>query len=828
GAAAGVLASGFVLIAWAGLPGTLRTAGILNLLIAATVWLAARPAHHAPLKSAGPGAGAAGMLLAVALFTGLASFVYEIGWIRMLSLVLGASTHSFELMLSTFILGLALGGLAVRRRVDASPAPERLLGWVQIAMGLLALATLPVYDFTFSLMEALMKGLARSSTGYLLFNAAGQAIAALVMLPATFCAGMTLPLLTGALLRRGAGEAAIGRVYAANTLGAIAGVVLAVHVGLPLLGLKGTLLLGSLIDAALGLALLRAFEVKRRVAFAAVACAALFLAVALAVELDANKMTAGVFRHGELAASRDATILFSKDGKTATVHLVKYPEATSLRTNGKSDGSINLDRDGARGTDEITMVLTAALPLALKPELKSAAVIGIGTGLTTHTLLQGLGIERVDTVEIEAAMAEASRGFMPRNSGAFADPRGSIVIDDAKTFFAAHGRRYDLIVSEPSNPWVSGVSSLFTREFYRRIRTHLEPGGLLAQWFQLYEIDASLVATVMRALGEVFPYYAVFAPSDHDLLIVAGERVVPMPPLARVFEQPGVAKELWTVHVLTAGDLDARYLGSRATLEPLFASYGMPANSDYAPVLDLNAARHRFMEKSAADVVALLNAEVPLLELLEPSRSRRPINPLFQGAYAFERVENTRLAWYARNFLVGPRAPQPEAVPTPLQKDLELIKLRLMECRSPREHDLWLHSALRVAAAMNPYLAPDDAAVVWTEIAAGRCFASLQEFQRRWIALFRAVALRDAARMGELGASLLATQSELRSEAREYLLMAAMAGSIAARQKERALELWNAQAAEMPRVAASPAFRLLRCHAETAGCAAAFRAYAER
>jgi predicted membrane-bound spermidine synthase len=831
GAAAGVLASGFVLIAWAGLPGTLRTAGILNLLIAASVWLLARPARFAPLKVARCGPEGAGLLLAVAFFTGLASFIYEIGWIRMLSLVLGASTHSFELMLSTFILGLALGGLAVRRRVDASPAPERLLGWVQIAMGLLALATLPVYDFTFSLMEGLMKGLARTATGYLLFNVSGQAIAALVMLPATFCAGMTLPLLTGALLRRGAGEAAIGQVYAANTLGAIAGVVLAVHVGLPLLGLKGTLVLGSLIDAALGLALLRVFEVKARVAFAAVACAVPFLAVVLGVELDANKMTAGVFRSGELAASRDATILFNRDGKTATVHLVKYAEATSLRTNGKSDGSINLDSDGARGTDEITMVLTAALPLALKPESKSAAVIGIGTGLTTHTLLQSLGIERVDTVEIESAMAEASRGFMPRNSGAFADPRGTIAIDDAKTFFAARNRRYDLIVSEPSNPWVSGVSSLFTREFYRRIRTHLEPGGLLVQWFQLYEIDASLVATVMRALGEVFPHYAVFAASDHDLLIVAGEREVPRPPLARVFEQPGVAKELWTVHVLTAGDLDARYLGSRATLEPLFASYGMPANSDYAPVLDLGAARHRFMEKSASDVVALLNAEVPLLELLEPSRSRRPVNPLFEGAYAFERVENTRLAWYARNFLVSPRTPQPEAVPTPLQKDLELIKLRLLECRSPREHDVWLHSALRVAAALNPYLAPDDAAVVWTEIAAGRCFASLQEFQRRWIDLFRAVALRDAARMGELGASLLATQTELRSEAREYLLMAAMAGSIAARKKPRALELWSEHAPQLSRVASSPAFRLLRCHAEAAGdeaCAAAFRAYAER
>src|SRR5437879_705572 len=295
GAAAGVLASGFVLIAWAGLPGTLRTACILNLLIAATVWLLARPAHHAPLGSERSGAEAARALLAVAFFTGLASFVYEIGWIRMLSLVLGASTHSFELMLSTFILGLALGGLAVRRRVDRSAAPEQLLGAVQVVMGLLALATLPLYDLTFGWMETLMKGLARSDMGYLLFNVSGQAIAALVMLPATICAGMTLPLLTGALLRRGAGEAAIGTTCAANTLGAIAGVVLAVPVGLPLLGLKGTLLAGALIDAALGLALLA--QLHAPLAYAAALCAAVLVALALGVELDPNKMTAGVFRH---------------------------------------------------------------------------------------------------------------------------------------------------------------------------------------------------------------------------------------------------------------------------------------------------------------------------------------------------------------------------------------------------------------------------------------------------------------------------------------------------------------------------------------------------
>jgi spermidine synthase len=824
GAAAGVLASGFVLIAWVGLPGTLRTAGLLNFVLAAAVWLLARPVGHAALKVAGERSGHR-LLLLVALLTGLASFVYEIVWIRMLSLVLGASTHSFELMLSTFILGLALGGLAVRRHVDRSRSPERLLAWVQITMGLGALATLPLYNWTFDLMEALMRGLARTDAGYFFFNLAGQAVAALVMLPATFFAGMTLPLITGALLRAGAGERAIGQVYAANTLGAIAGVLLAVHVGLPLLGIKGALLAGCAIDIGLGLLLFALFAPRPVLIWSGSASAAALLLVALAVQLDANKMTAGVFRHGELESSREARVLFARDGKTATVHLAKYDEMLSLRTNGKSDGSINMDADGPRGSDEITMVLTGALPLALKPEAKTAAVIGIGTGLTTHTLLQSLSIEQVDTVEIEAAMAQAARGFMPRNSSAFADPRGAIRIDDAKTYFSSARRRYDIIISEPSNPWVSGVSSLFTREFYQRIRSHLNPGGLLVQWIQLYEIDASLVATILAALGEEFPHYAVYAASDHDLLVVAGERPVPAAAQPAVFEHPALAKELWTVHTYSAGDFDGRYLGSRATLEPLFASYGMPANSDYAPVLDLNAARHRFTEKSADDIVALLNEDVPVLELLEASRSRRPPNPLYKGAYAFERFENTRLAWYARDFLVSPRTPQPESVPTQLQKDLELIKLRLLECREPRELDVWLHSAARVAGAVNPYLAPDDAGAVWDAILAKWCFATLQEFQQRWLALFRAVARRDARRMAELAAHLLSTQPNLGAEPREYLVRAALAGHIASGDRAAALRLWNEQEGKI-RAAERPVFRLLRCHAEPSGCAATFSSFA--
>ena len=824
GAAAGVLASGFVLIAWLGLPGTLRAAGVLNLAIAAIVALLARPA--APIAPAPGAPGSARLLLAVAFFTGLASFVYEIVWIRMLSLVLGASTHSFELMLATFILGLALGGLAVRKHVDSAAQPARLLGWVQLAMALAALATLPLYDFTFGLMESLMRGLAKNETGYALFNLAGAGIAALVMLPATFFAGMTLPLLTGTLLRGGAGEAAVGRVYAANTLGAIAGVLLAVHLGLPLAGIKGSRILACAVDAALGLVLLYAFGALRASLRAGAVCAVALVATAAFVRLDVNKMTAGVFRHSSLETSREAKVLYARDGKTATVHLVQYPDAISLRTNGKSDGSINLDRSADPATDEITMVLTGALPLALHPEAKCAAVIGIGTGLTTHTLLQSLAIERVETVEIEAAMVEAARGFLPRNRAAYADPRGTVVIDDAKTFFAARNRRYDLIISEPSNPWVSGVSSLFTREFYRRARQHLAERGVLLQWFQLYEMDASLVASVMTALGAEFPHYAIYAASDHDLLIVASQSPLPAPDPA-VFEQPGLVKELWSMHVMNVGDLDVRYLGSRATLEPLFASYGMPANSDYEPVLDLNAARYRFMERDAGVVVDLLNAGVPLLEMLDRSRSDRPVNPLFRGAEAFTRIENTRLAWYARNFLVASVPPEPRAVPTWLQKDLEILRTRLVDCRQALELDVWLHSALRVAQATIPYLSANDLNAVWPAFMVSRCYGGLSGLQRRWLSLFRAATARDAPTMAAIAEDLLKTQREMLGEARDYLLLSALTGHVAAGQPARAVALWEAQKKQL-RNADAPPFRLLRCLAERERCAAEFSAYAER
>lgn len=795
GAGIGVLVAGFILIGRLGLPGTVEFAGAMNLAIAAVMVLIARHAapETAPIRSA-PEAGRdlsyLYLLLVVAALTGTASFIYEIAWIRMLTLVLGSATHSFELMLSAFILGLACGGLWIRRRIDRLSEPRRFLGYVQVTMGLAAIATLPLYGQTFELMQWTLEAVERSDSGYALFNIVSHALALAVMFPATFCAGMTLPLITYALLRRGHGEGAIGAVYAANTFGAILGVALAAHIGLPLLGLKGTVLAGAAIDIGLGIALLRAAAPESRRFAAILTSAAVVFVLALgAVRLDAYKLMSGVYRYGDIYSAEDSSILYYKDGQTASVSLVDFSEGRSIRTNGKSDGGVNMQ--GGRLIDEMTMALTGALPLAIKPEARHVAVIGIGTGITTHTLLGSRQLETVDTIEIEPAMVEASRGFAPRNAAAFNDRRSRIHIDDAKTFFSTYNRRYDVIISEPSNPWVSGVSSLFSVEFYRTARRHLAPEGIIVQWLQLYEFDTALLASVMRALGEVFPDYVIYAADDNDLLVVAGPARVLARPLADVFRQEGVRRELLAVGVHAMGDLEARRIGGRRMLHPFFLSYPVPTNSDYRPYLDLNAARARFLESEATDILELGSTQAPLLALLDPQPAARPSS--LAGAEHFTKLERMRRARYVRDFLAGAVAPEPRNIPYSLQKDLELVQLRLLRCEHPVRYDSWVHALYQVAMATIPYLSVTDAGALWEKLAGTACRDTLPDGQKRWLAVLHAVADRDAPAMVRGAKHLLENPSPaLESrKSRHYLIAVALAGYLAQGEVSEARAFWK-------------------------------------
>jgi spermidine synthase len=831
GAAVGVLASGFVMIEHLGLPGTIQAAGFMNLVLALVVWQLAPgrdpdPARVAAVAIArrigiqGRAEAPWRLFLAVAFFTGMASFIYEIGWIRMLTLVLGAATHSFELMLSAFILGLAFGGLWVRGRIDRAHSPLEFLGIVQIAMGLLALATLPLYGAMFDLMQLVIQGTAKTDAGYGIFLLASHGIALAIMFPPAFCAGMTLPLITFTLLSAGHGERSIGAVYAANTAGSIAGVMAAAHIGLPLLGLKGLILTGAAVDVALGLLLLWRLVGSsglrgHTLVFTTTAIVVLaFIAVGSAVSLDPYKMASGVFRRGDLYSRTQAELKLYRDGKTASVSLMQFREGLSLRTNGKSDGAINLG-EGARISDEVTMVLTAALPLAYRPDAKRAAIIGIGTGLTTHAMLGSDAVERVDTIEIEPAMADAARAFAARNAAAFADPRSRIVFDDAKTWFSTHGERYDIIVSEPSNPWVSGVSSLFTTEFYRHARRHLNPGGVMVQWFQLYEMDLSLVASVLAALAENFSDYAIYAATDSDLLIVAGDAETLSRPLADVFAMPGLAQELRKVHMRRLGDLDIRRLGSKASLHPLFVSYGVPPNSDYAPYLDLHASKYRFLQSGASELTRVGTGGVPIVTLLE--NRKHLLQPLSdEGDDFLERIEAARRARYARDFYLDEKRPLALGIPAELEKNLELTKLRGLDCLDVAGIDIWVHSLFQVARAINPLLDPADADAIWSRFERAPCYERHAPSDQAWVQLFRAVGRRDAAAMAQQADALLAANQPLSSRGRHYLLTASLAGNILSGALDRAQSAWDRHSTEAARAELGLDLRILHAHLETA------------
>jgi predicted membrane-bound spermidine synthase len=817
GAAAGVLASGFYFIAAAGLPGTLVAAGVVNLGVAAAAMLIRRRptdvAAPAPLPAAPGAVPRLKLLLVVAALTGTSSFMYEIGWIRMLSLVLGSSTHAFELMLSAFILGIAFGGLAIRRRIDSSGDAARLLGWVQVAMGIAALATLPVYGSTFKVMQTAMLALARTEDGYIAFNFVSHAICLAVMFPAAFCAGMTLPLITTALLRERAGERAIGQVYAANTAGAIAGVFFAVHVGFEMLGLKGLIVAGAAIDLALGVLLLGALPGRWRAVPVATAIGAVALIfVTVGVQLDAARMASGVFRTGSLLTAGSETVKLQIDGKTATVSVTELRGAAALRTNGKPDGAIRLT-GGPPADDEVLMTLAGALPQFLMPDARRAAVIGFGTGMTTHALLASSRLERVDTVEIEPAILRAAPSFRPFNERALDDPRSRVHFDDAKTYFSARQELYDLIVSEPSNPWVSGVSGLFSLEFYAHVRRHLREGGLLVQWVHVYEMTPVLVATIVGALAANFEDYELWMANHGDMLIVASHKGSVPPVDPRAFENPRLRADLARFNIRNVDDLLQHRVAGRDAIGPYYASFGAKANSDFTPVLDLNATFARFMRQQVDDVPLLMESGLPILGLFDRQQSRLRSDPsrVSEGEHRWLRRSGlARWGVVSSAYLRGAQRVSLDSVPAHLAAHLILLRAALVQCSLDVAPAAIERALGEVALLVNGHLVPAERRAVWKHLAESRCSARLEPETRRWLVLHAAIGAEDGRAMATNAEALLAKPSRLTREFMPYIVGAQMSGLLLQGEQRAALRIFETYRGDVTASAAwAPVFRFL-------------------
>jgi spermidine synthase len=679
GGAVGVLLAGFLLVGWLGLGGTVIVAAFLNIAAAALAHRASsgsapglRPknpdqAPVAPSPTTGPTEPAA-VIFVVAFGTAAASFVYEIGWIRMLSLVLGSATHSFELMLSAFILGLAIGAWWVRGRVDEASDPLALVGVVQIIMGIGAALSLPLYLATYRMMPVLVTELPYWPAGYELFNLSRYALCLLVMLPATVAAGMTLPLLTAALIRSGWGERSIGGVYGINTVGSIAGAALAAMILLPIVGLKWLLLSGAALDVALGGWLLHRANARGRgspvrdIGLGVVAASVLAL-VGLGVTLDRHLLTSAVFRYGDIPSADSREILYYEDGRTATVsaHVITDGGLVVLSTNGKPDASLGVrwfseHRDSIPPTplssegDYTTQLLAPLVGAAFAPEAKAVAIIGHGSGMSGQAFLTRPDLDRLVTIEIEPAMVEGSMLFLPVNEAVFTDPRSRFVFDDAKSYLAYSQDQFDILFAEPSNPWVSGVAGLFSMEFYARMRNVVADDGVLVQWVHLYELDDNLFLSVLAALDRSFPYYRAYLVGPADVVIVASSEAPLRSADWSVLGERGVLEMTHGIPRFEGVHLEAAFLFDEMTFRPLLD--GVRPNSDFRPTLDSGAERARFLGSRAEGVLSFTDDRIdlvstwtealrsPLEYALVPTRDLQPMMDFGHGAWMRSAVED--------------------------------------------------------------------------------------------------------------------------------------------------------------------------------------------
>jgi len=728
-------------------------------------------------------------LLFVACLTAAASFIYEIGWIRMLSLVLGSSTHSFELMLSAFILGLALGSFFVRKRIDTTKNAPRFLGIAQVVMGATAIATLFTYGSMFRFMVFTIDALDKTAEGYTMFNVISHLICMAVMLPSTICAGMVVPLIIHMLYKKGYGEAAIGKVYAVNTAGGIIGTVAAVWVLMELVGLKYLIIIGGAIDMGLGLYVLYRFRETRESVTRLIAqpvCLAVLVAAFAFSELDPVLASSGVFRYGTISKAKK--VVEHKDGKTASITLFKSGDNLVLSTNGKPDASVGTGEEFS--TDEYTMSLLGVLPLSVREETRTAAVIGMGAGMTAHYMLYDQMIERLDIVEIEPSMVKLAQKIGPKVENTFNDPRSHIYIEDAKTFFSAQNRTYDVIVSEPSNPWVSGVSSLFSKEFFNHIRRHLNEGGILVQWFHKYEADITILVSILKALGESFPVYDMYA-AGSDLIIIAAKDAGTDISLKRdVFVNAALAESMKKMGFAGIDDFKLIRYAGKEFIEPFIDTYDTPANSDYHSFVDLYAVKYRFLGKRVDELDAIQNFIIPVKKIVFADTGYVSLTPRQTIPDLYNLLDIQKAKTLSQQLSLSAQDDSGNGVDE--SASASVFILDYANARPHKTSFAQIQSAIiQVLQKTLPYLSADEMREVWEVIekkTAGRAYS---EEEMEWMSYFKAVCNYDIRETRRLSLSLLPTDSISDHYSNQMLIASLLASSAVLGDTSKTGRVWE-------------------------------------
>jgi spermidine synthase len=501
--------------------------------------------------------------------------MYEIAWTRVLAMTIGPSTYAFATTLTTIIAATAIGsaiGSAIAGRIRSAHALVVALAAAAIAIGwsTSAAGTLP------HLLIEDVRASPQAASELFVRNAL---LAAGMIAPAALALGVAFPLALDLAGRRDpAVSRRLGTVYAVNTIAAVIGALVAGFVALPAIGLHDSLRVTGavLIGAALLVTIFGNLSGIARVAGLVSSAVAMTL-LAWSAGWDSELLASGPYKYARYAvqtadpesALKAGTLLYYRDGAVATVSVKRLAGVLSLAIDGKVDASTSADM--------LTQKLLAHLPLLLHADPHEVCIIGLGSGVTLASALRH-PVASVDMVELSPEVVEASRYFAVQNRRALDDPRTHLIVGDGRSHALLSTRKYDIIISEPSNPWMAGVAALFTREFFTALRDRLAPGGIFCQWAHTYDISGDDLRSVAATFASVFPGGTMWLVGDGDLLLVAS--LEPLEPrfvnIERNWHRPDVAADLAEVgangpfalySLFIGGPNELRRYGSAAALQ---------------------------------------------------------------------------------------------------------------------------------------------------------------------------------------------------------------------------------------------------------------------
>ncbi len=588
--------------------------------------------------------------------SGFAGMVYQLGWTRALVLSIGSSTYSFSIILTSFLASLGLGSFLYRYLFKKRQPVARDLALLQVFIALSALVVTIGIGYLPRLKLFSLSHLEPSFATIVSFDAV---VVFLILLLPTLALGLTFPLVTHLYTSRleELGRR-LGEAYAANTMGAILGSFLGGFALLPAFGLQNSIKFAAFLNLLGGLILLLSQtkgSISRKGAelpLVASTIAVMFFAP----HWDLALMTSG-FGVSYQGQAKRPNVIFYRDGVSSTVSVgLNSGIHPYIAVNGKTDASLIPQ-------DRSTQLLLGLIPAALHPDPKRIAVIGFGSGQTPVGLLSVPGIEEVRCAELEPAVIEARKFFSPFSEGALEDPRLKLVEDDGRSFILGSPTKFDIIVSEPSNPWIAGIGNLYTEDFYQGARRQLQPGGLMAQWIHLYAMSELDIQLVYRTFFKVFPEGGIYRTSTGDILLIGAEKTVVLDKarLESVFT-PQSQASFWLASLnLTAPQmLHASYLADRQQVLLYLESQGAgldsgPINTDDLPLLEFRAPLSLFAPSTGARALASFTDLVPDSYQADPEIRQAaflgrwsldfPLNGLTE-LQKLEEIDPTGKAWY--------------------------------------------------------------------------------------------------------------------------------------------------------------------------------------